>query len=244
MTQKLNQVLAVERQTKGKAHSEITSIHKATLKPALFNGFAKNYKPLDEDGETFPPESQRVQLKVPEVLTQVKRALSDLFDVTATKDAANREAQANVVVDGAVLLDGIPATTLLFLEKQLTDLNTFVQKLPTLDTSEEWTYDQAASLYKTASSQTTKTKKIAKAIVLYQATDHHPAQTQLVQEDHVVGNWTKVAHSGAIPGNEKTAMLERIERLQRAIKFAREEANAQEAPEQNISGKVFAYLFK
>jgi len=38
----------------------------------------------------------------------------------------------------------VPATYLLFLEKQLTDLHTLVSKLPVLDASETWVFDQAA----------------------------------------------------------------------------------------------------
>lgn len=243
MTQKLNQVLAIERQTKGKTHSAITRIHQATQKAQLFNGFSKVYQPNDEDGEQFPPETQRVQMNVPDSLKQARRALSELFDVTATKDFANRGASADVVVDGETILEGVPATTLLFLEKQLTDVHTFVTKLPTLDPSEEWIFDEAAGLWKTPASQTTKTKKVQKPIVLYQATDHHPAQTQLVVEDVLVGNWTKVNQSGAIPGHQKTQMLERIEKLQKAVKYAREEANQAEAPQQAISEDVFSYLF-
>jgi len=243
MAQKLNQVLAVERQTKGKTHSAITRIHQATQKSQLFNGFSKVYKPNDEDGEQFPPENVRVQMSVPDSLKQARRALSELFDVTTTKDFANRAASADVVVDGDTILEGVPATTLLFLEKQLTDLHTFVAKLPTLDPSEEWAFDEAAGLWKTPASQTTKTKKVQKPLVLYPATDHHPAQTQIIAEDVIVGNWTKVSQSGAIPGTEKTAMLERIEKLQKAVKYAREEANQTEAPEQKISDNVFGYLF-
>jgi hypothetical protein len=35
--------------------------------------------------------------------------------------------------------------------------------------------------------------------VLYDATEHHPAQTQLISEDVIVGWWETVKHSGAIP---------------------------------------------
>ncbi len=244
MTQKLNQVLAVERQTKSRAHSELTRLHKTSLKPALFNGMSKTYEPLDEDGEHFPPESQLVQQNVPDTLKATQKTLSALFDITATKDSANQAAKADLLVDGNLILKGIPATTLLFLEKQLTDLHTFVQKLPVLDPAHKWKFDEEASLYKTAEQLTSKSKKVHKPIVLAQATEHHPAQTQLVIEDQLVGHWTRTGLSGAIPGVEKTKILERIEKLQKAVKFSRESANQVEAPQQNISGKVFGYLFK
>jgi hypothetical protein len=243
MTQKLNHVLAVERATKSKAHSELTKLHHTTTRPVYFTGFSKTYKPLEEDGEEFPPESQRVQLDANDVLKQVRTTLSDLFDLTATKDSANQSAKADVVVDGDLVISDVPATTLLFLEKQLTDLRTFVDKLPTLDPSFEWNYDEAVSLWKTPEVKTTKTRKVAKPIVLYPATEQHPAQTQLTQEDQTVGHWVKVHQSGALPESKKKDIITKIEKLQKAVKYARETANLQEAPDKKISDAVFRFLF-
>jgi hypothetical protein len=41
---KLNQVLAIEKGVKSRVFSEITQLNNAAQKPALFTGFAKNYK--------------------------------------------------------------------------------------------------------------------------------------------------------------------------------------------------------
>jgi len=244
MTQRLNQVLAVEKQAKTKAHREITELHRATAKPQLFNGFSKTYKPLEEDGEHYPPESFRVQMDVQDALKKVQNILGEVFDVTATKDKANQAAKADLVVDGEVLAKDLPATTLLFIEKQLNDIHTFVDKLPTLDQAQEWSFDTIANLWKTQETKTTKTKKVAKPIVLYPATPEHPAQTQMTTEDQIVGHWVKIDHSSALPPTRKSELLERIERLQKATKYARESANRQDAPEQAISAKVFGYLLK
>ena len=51
--------------------------------------------------------------------------------VLATQDFANCQAKANVVVDGQTILKEVPVTHLLFLEKQLVDLRTFIDGLPT-----------------------------------------------------------------------------------------------------------------
>lgn len=69
--------------------------------------------------------------------------------MTATREWANRLAAADVVVDGTVLLPQVPVPYLLFLEKQLTDLHTFVRKLPVLDASEAWTLDPSTDSWKT-----------------------------------------------------------------------------------------------
>ena len=206
------------------------------------NGFQKNYQRRDEEGETYPPESQKVRLNHADVLKQVAAGLTELFDITATKDYANCQAKADVVIDGEPLLKEVPATYLLFLEKQLTDLRTFVDKMVDLDEGEEWLEDASTGLHKTAATQTQRTKKVQRPIVLYDATEHHPAQTQLITEDVVVGYWTTVKYSGALPRPRKDALLERIDKLARAVKFAREEANGIKVEQQHPGKEVFAYL--
>lgn len=240
---KLNQVLAVEKTTKSRIFGEITKLHHELQKPGLLNGFSKTYQKKDEDSDDFPPERQKVQFIASEMLRQAGKLLTELFDVTAAKDWANCHARADLVVDGEVLVRDAPATYLLFLEKQLTDLNTFVSKIPVLDPAEDWIYDESSSLYKTEASKTHRTKKVQRPIVLYQATKEHPAQTQLISEDVIVGYWNTVKHSGALPAPVKAAFLERIERLIAATKFARETANATEAPRQEVGKRIFDYLF-
>ena len=165
-TQKLNQVLAVEKGTKSRVYGEVTTMNASAQKPALFNGFAKVYKPKEEEGEQFPPESSRVQMNAREMLTSLSRLLAELCDVTAAKDWANCNAKADVVIDGKVIVAKAPATYLLFLEKQLNDVQTFVQNLPTLDPAEEWRFDEQVNLYKSDASKTARTKKLQKPIVL------------------------------------------------------------------------------
>lgn len=239
---KLNQVIAVEKGIKTKTNERVTEVYKRIQHAQLFSGFNKQYKPMSDDGERFPPESLRVQANGREVVAAVAGELATLFDVTAQKDFANCEAKGDVIVDGQTLLSGVPATYLLFLEKQLVDFHTLVEKIPTLDPGEDWRWDDGIQLFRTEPTQTMKTKKIQKAIVLYQATDKHPAQTQLVTEDAVVGTWDQTKYSGAMTVPAKDALVRRIERLQQAVKFAREAANSVDAPARSIGEKVFSWL--
>src|SRR5690606_21679245 len=117
---------------------ELTETYKKLQKPTLFEGISRTYQPLDEDGETQPAEKKNVQFKAHEAIAEARAALVDLFDVTATQDWANCEAKADVRVDNAKVLEQVPVTYLLFLEKQLTDLGTFVGTIPTLDSGETW----------------------------------------------------------------------------------------------------------
>ena len=240
---RLNQVIAVEKAAKGRILGEITRMHQQLQKPGLLAGFAKTYQKRDEEGDDYPPERQRVQVAAAELLRQAGRLLGELVDLTAQKDWANTRARADVIVEGEVLLEQVPATFLLFLEKQLTDLRTFVAAIPALDPAEEWTLDPTTDLWRTEPTQTTRTKKVQRPIVLYPATEEHPAQTQLISEDVVVGTWVTTKTSGALPEPRKQQLLERIEALSRAVKHARETANGVEAPEQPLGGKLFEYLF-
>jgi hypothetical protein len=240
---KLNQVIAIEKGTKGRALQEITEAHHSLQKPAILSGIARTYRPKDEEGEQLPPESTRVQVRSEEIIQKTSEVLTKLFDVVATKDWANCEAKADVVVDGNVLLSQVPATYLLFLEKQLVDIYTFVKKLPVLDASETWSFDASADCWATEPVQTTKTKKIPRNHVKAEATEKHPAQVEVYYEDVIVGNWRTVKFSGALPAKRVNELLARVERLQESVKFAREEANNQEAKEQKLGEKVFQYLF-
>ncbi|GGJ45746.1 DUF7873 family protein [Deinococcus roseus] len=240
---KLNQIIAVEKSVKSRSFQELTEAHHALQKPALLSGITRTYRPKDEEGEQLPPESTRVQVKAEEIVQNTARILSNLFDVTATKDWTNCEARADVVVGEQVLLKDVPVSYLLFLEKQLVDLNTFVRKLPVLDASESWSFDPGADCYATEPIQTVRTKKIPRNHVKAEATEKHPAQVEVYYEDVTVGYWRTLKFSGALPAQRVHELLGRIQKLQQAVKFAREEANNVEAKEQKVGEKFFNYLF-
>ena len=240
---KLNQVLAIEKGIKTRVYAEFSDLHQATQKSALMNGFHKSYQPRKEEDETYPPESQKVQHHAVDVLDRVAASLAELFDITATKDWTNCNARADVLIDGRVLLKDVPATYLLFLEKQLGDLHTFVSKMSELDPGNDWAIDPGTGLYKTDTQMTQRTKKVQRPITLYEATKEHPAQTQLITEDQIAGTWVTIKYSGAIPAPRKKQLLGRIEKLSNAVKFAREQANAVEASDKKLGKEVFDFLF-
>ncbi|MEU9776703.1 MULTISPECIES: hypothetical protein [unclassified Streptomyces] len=240
---KLNQIIAVEKGVKTKAHHDLTAAHHGLQKPALLAGISRTYQPKDEEGEQLPPESTRVQVQAEEVLRDTARTLTRLFDVTATKDWANCTARADVTVDGRALLTGVPVSYLLFLEKQLTDIATFVRKLPVLDASESWVHDPSTDAWKTDPVRTVRTRKVPRNHVKAEATEHHPAQVEVYYEDVPVGYWTTVKFSGALPARRLNELTERLEKLQQAVKFAREEANGCEVDDRRAGDAVFGYLF-
>ena len=239
---KLNQIIAIEKGVKTKAARAIGDAARELSKHPLLSGISRTYQPKDEEGEQLPPESTRVQHRVEEQLREVAKAMTRLFDVTATKDRTNAAATADVVVDGEVLLAEVPVTYLLFLEKQLAELQTLVKGLPVLDAAESWTFNDSANCYATDPVKTVRTKKVPRNHVKAEATEEHPAQVEVYYEDVPVGYWTTVKFSGAAPAKRVATLSDRLEKLQHAVKFAREEANGAEAIEERFGEKIFSYL--
>lgn len=239
---KLNQTIAIEKGIKSRVYGEITKLNKVAQKTALFDGFAKDYEPVSEGEISYPPEKQRVQQRASLLIQEAGEKLTELFDVTATKDYSNCSTSADVTVDGTVLLTGAPATYLLFLEKQLNDIHKFVDNMPTLDPSYDWTKDVNSDLYKTDSIKTARTKKTTKALLLAPATDKHPAQTDKITEDVIVGYWKATKLSGALPLPRKEELLTKIDRLRDAVKMAREEANNAEVVKVEPGKTILGWL--
>ena len=239
---KLNQIVAIEKGVKSRTYSEITKLDKMCQKQELFNGFSKKYQKVDEDGEDFSNEDKKVQARVADVIVDLRKNLSELFDITATKDYGNCTAKADVVVGSELIVKDAPIPFLIFLEKQLTDLRTMVARFPVLDNSDDWVKDESSGLFKTNPISTHRTKKVQKPIVLYDATPEHPAQTQLISEDVLVGYWNTTKVSASMPTPVKQNLLERVERLLEAVKFAREEANTTSVENLKISDNIFSYL--
>ena len=245
---KLNQIIAIEKGVRSLNYSQIDTIHKAVKKPELFTGHVRTYQPIDDDApqaEHQPPDVKNVQIKAKDVLAEVEKLTSEMFDITARKEWTNAGAKADITVDGRLIMNDVPVTYMLFLEKQLTDLRTFVDSITVLDASEVWHEDTHDTLYKTSGTRTQRTKKTKRAIVLYDATDKHPAQTQLIDDDIVIGHWHTTRHSGAMPSNKKKEMSARVTRLLQAVKEAREAANGvDEGSKPHVGKAIFDYIFE
>lgn len=209
---KLNQIIAVEKGVKSKSFQDLTEAHHAVQKAALLSSISRSYQPKDEEGEQLPP-STRVQVRTEEVLRDIASTLTRLFEVTATKDTTNCVAKANVVVDGETLL---------------------TEKLPVLDAAESWVFNDSADCWSTEPVRTIRTKKVPRNHVKAEATEKHPAQVEVYYEDVSIGYWTTVKFSGALPAKRVSELLERVEKLQHAVKFAREEANNTEVVDRKV----------
>ncbi len=240
---KLNQVIAIESTTKSRAEKTLTEAHHKLQKTALTTGQIRIYRPKDSEGEMIPNDETKVQITATSVIKEVSAQLVKLFDITATKEYSNCQAVGNIVVQGKVLLTNVPVTYLLFIDKQLVNLKTFVSKLPVLDSAERWNYDNNNDMYFTPPFESVKTKKIPKVLVKYEATDKHPAQTEVFHDDVTVGTWTTTKFSGALPQSMIHMMLDRIEELQQAVKIAREQANEINAVDISVGKTLLDFIF-
>lgn len=242
MTQ-LNQILAIEKSARNNAAAVLTKGYQNVQKGAPLSGISRTYQPANDEGQKLPAESTRVQLNAADIAVEVRDVLARMFDVVGTKDNTNRFAVADIVVDGVVLAGDVPVTTLLFLEKQLTDLTTFITKLPTLDPAETWTWNDSVLCFTSEPVQTVRTTKVPRNHVLAPATDKHAAQVQVWQEDVPVGTWTTVKRSGALPTRQVVEALNRVRALADAVKQARERANQTEVKNLQVGTSLLNYVF-
>lgn len=223
---KLNQINAILTSKKSEVEKQVTEVYKLIQKAPLFEGRERTYRPLDEEkGQRLPPESQKVQQKVSDLLVKVTQMWNTVWGLTLTQDTGNQSAKADIVVDGKTILANVPVTTLLYLDKQLNDLETFISKLPVPDPAEDWSPDANTNLLKGRLTESMRTSKEPTVIVKYEATKEHPAQTEIFTKDIPVGTWSQIQYSGAIQEAKKDELLSKVRKLQEAVKIAREQAN-------------------
>lgn len=241
---KLNQIVAVVSTKKTDGKSTITELYHKVKKPDLFTGLIRTYETLSIDGEELPSETKLIQLTVKEAIDTFIEAMTPVYDTTLTQDGANTVAESDVVIDGVKILENIPVTHLLFIEKQLTDLHTFITHLPVLDPGNTWSYSKDSNCFVTPESWKYHTKKLPRAFIKAEATIQHPAQVEILSEDKNIGRWKTINQSGAIPALTKHGYLVRVKKLIEAVKKAREEANNIVVSDRKEAESIFKYIFE
>jgi len=240
---RLNQIVAIVKSAKADATRALTDAYRLIQQPGLLHGQTRIYKRVNDDDVNLPAETVNVQVKVLDVVDGVRGVLARLFDMVATMDATNALAAADLVVDGVTIAAQVPATHLVWMEKQVVDLQTFIRALPVLDPAERWAFDDQQGLFVAAPSQTQKTKKVTRALILAPATDTFPAQVSTIAEDVVVGFWETVKFSGTITQARKNELLAKVAALLSGVRQAREAANMIEVVDLLPGRAVLAYVF-
>lgn len=239
----LHEIIAVKKGVKSRRTGELTTLYQEASKADLFSGVVKTYRPLDEnDPERLSDERKLVQRNARTMLRQAADAMTELYDVEATIDVTNGTARADIVVDDETVVRDVPATTLIFLEKQLEDWITFVKSFVVPDEAVEWLDGEDA--LRTRETLSYRTAKKHQTIKKAPATEEHPEQVDVVTVDTIVGTYTTVKLSGAMPGRQKRELLERASKLLDGVRAARERAATVPVVRKEIGRPIFAFLLK
>ena len=235
----LHQHLAAEPNVKEKERSLAKEAENTLLKKAHhFHGHYKVYQPKEDNGEQFPPDESPLVTTVQEKLSYYFASLGSIIDHAIVKEETNSQATAELIYEGKTIKSNLHATSLLNLENKLKNLRSLLMAIPTLDPKYVWKWDKGNNYYKTDPIQTSKSKKVAKVLVKYDATDKHPAQTELIHEDLVVGYWNETKVSGAITPKMKSEILGRHDKWELAVKDARQRANNAVIVSNDLLGKI------
>lgn len=240
---KLHELLAV-RQT---LHNRFAQQHARTTKLlqeglGVFIGHTKRYKPLDEEGVVQPPQDKQVGTTVEGALNEYLARFEPYVDAEVQIEVSNTEARADVMLGEKVILQDVPATALLNLEKRLEALRAVIARLPVLDPAYKWEQDPEVGYYRSPPTDTLRTEKVRQSFVAYEATPDHPAQVEVFTEDVPVGTWTTVNLSGEIPATEKQELLTRCDELILAVQTARKRANDTEHSRRKVASRLTAYI--
>ncbi len=158
------------------------------------------------------------------------------------KDLTNQKAVANIIVDGQVIAENVPATFLLDLEDRLAGYRNIYASIPTLDIKKEWSEDTqlGKGVWRTKHAEVkSKTEKGFDFRVLVAATDKHPAQVEKWQTDPVVGKYETTEFSGMWTSARKAEVLSRCDKLIVAVREARARANQTQVERGQISAQLF-----
>lgn len=246
---KLHEVLAVESglQTAAKKINEET-VRTFGKKDEHFVETTREVKHFsEEDQKLDTSETKAMVTTVFDKLIYNAGPNIRAYDAYLQKEATNQKAHADVVIGEKTLLTAVPATVLLGLETKLTELRVVYEAIPTLQPGPTWQSDSAArgagGVYRAAEPDVTfRTRKTVRPIIMAPATEHHPAQVQAVQEDLPIARITTSHKSGMITSAQKSDLLERIDQMLRAVKRARQRANATEVEKRQMGKVLFDFI--
>ncbi len=244
---KLHEILAIEGDLDATAKKVVEeAIVTFTKKPDHFQEMHRALNMLDENrqGENVE-ESKAMVTTVADKLDHVQHHVAKYFDIFARKEATNQVATADLVVEGIVIAERVPATLLLGLESKLKNLRNLYEAIPTLAPGIDWRHDatRGADVYKAADADVRmKTEKVIQHKVLVEPTDKHPAQVEKWTADVPVGKIVVNQWSGMLSPAEKSEVLGRIDTLIRAVKQARQRANTVEISDIAIGEKLFEFI--
>jgi hypothetical protein len=239
---KLYELLPVESDLRKESAEELKRVVALFAAPGQLIGQNISYHKLMESEPDLSSEASEMATTVESELEDLWKVFGGFLDVTIQKENANVSTQADVMVDGQKFLEGLTAPALLNLEGRLEELRKAYEAVPTLDPSEHWNWDSNLNCFVSDVRGQFRTKKLLRNHVLAEATKEHPAQVQVYQEDVPSYKIEKQIFSGMFTMSEKNERLERLKKLQSAVKQARQRANDIEIRPEKLSGKIADYI--
>ena len=244
---KLHELLAVEGDLEGtwkKILAETLNVF--TKKTTLFFGFVRKLKMFSDSRQNENDEEHKAMTTtVPKKLEYMWVSTIRYFNAIAQKESTNQLASADLIVDNKVLIEKMPATLLLGLESRLKQVRDVYDSIPTLPPGMDWEAYSAMGpdVYKTIHTEDAfKTEKSFKVQVLYAATKEHPAQVDKLSETENIGKYEKTHWAGVLSPADKMELLERVDKLIRSVKQARQRANSTVVVKLDIGKVLYEYI--
>lgn len=247
---KLHELLAIEGNLETQASKcRADLLNTFEKKTHLFQEKRIVFTPLEEHAAQVVESQSDLQTTVSKELSWIQAHIIKALDASYQVAEANTNARADVILEddaGTVILKDVPATALLELEKRVAEIQSLISGIPTLDPAKGFSADsqRGAGVYKAREVVKNRTKKMPKVLVKAEATKEHPAQTEVYSEDIAIGRIQEQEWSGLISPAEKSALLNRVEILGRAVRRARSRANEVDVdPSAKIGAKMLKYIF-
>ncbi len=245
---KMHELLAVEEELVGRSNSIIDETLDTFSKKAteFYVGQVKTYKPFDEaDKDLVPPATKEIIDSVPSKLKYTFDKVAEEYDFLLQKESTNCVAAADLALNGKILLTNAPVNFLLTLERRLEKVRNLILAAPTLPNGPKWVSDEqrGTGYYKLAEAEKSyRTRKTLFPVVLYPATDKHPAQVKESEKLETVGEYADMRYDGRMTSHDKSVLLERVDTLLREVKKTIRRANQVDVIERKAGQVVFDYI--
>ncbi len=164
-------------------------------------------------------------------------------ETTVSETNTSGKAVAELKV-GDKVFGTFSAVTLLDFEKALTNLRAVYGEIPTLDPAKKWDDNSSVvpNTYRSGPVVTMRSENTKKVITLAPATEKHPAQAQVYDDVHQVGQYNTTFFSGKITPTQKSDLLQRIDDLILAVKDAKSRANNVDTKDVKIGQSIVDYV--
>lgn len=247
---KLHELLAAEKTVTSAFATLLTETKAKFGKEQFFQGNDKTLTllvdgPAKESTERAARETRPLTTTVPDTLDYIAGIWTKAEDLLFQKNTTNQYAKADIEFEGKVIKQNVSIDELMGLEARLVTWRDLIQNAPTLDASKKWVSDSGNRNFTWKTEQpevAVKTEKDVQSVVLYPATEKHPAQIKEISKDIVVGAFSNMRFSGAITSRAKADSLAIIDTLISEVKKSRTRANEVEVVLVNI-GKDITDLF-